>query len=178
MTLDPGWIPARETVGNPVARSHLTRFRFVYLAFVVALVVIGPLMVVTYGLERPGGVTEDATALVLGLVGIAIIFFYGVMAVVRRTLLRSLTPERFLALYPTLMFLTLAFAESIPMAGFVLSVLSGSAWPYLVGLVFAVPGLVIAAPTKRNLERLRDDYVPGIDIFGVFVVTEGGGTTA
>ena len=54
--------------------------------------------------------------------------------------------------YRTRFFLRLAFSESVALVGFVLSILSGSALPYLIGMLGTLAGFARLAPTAAHLE--------------------------
>jgi hypothetical protein len=59
--------------------------------------------------------------------------------------------------YRTRFFLRVAVAEAPALVGFVGSFLSGEAWMYPLGALFAAVGFVRLAPTRRNLERDQEE---------------------
>ena len=148
--------------------NSLRALRAVYGSIVLALVIFGVVVTVLYGFVRPTLNDDDATFLVLFvLIGAAAILYF-VVFFVRGTLSRSLAIETLAGQFMGITIITVAIAESIALVGLVLSFLSESAIPYLYGLLFALPGIVIAAPTQRTLERLRDDHLPGEDVSNIF----------
>ena len=148
--------------------NSLAALRAVYGSIVLALVIFGVVVTVLYGFVRPTLNDDDATFLVLFvLIGAAAVLYF-VISFVRSTLSRSLAIETLAGQFMGITIITVAIAESIALVGLVLSFLTESAIPYLYGLLFALPGIVIAAPTQRTLERLRDDHLPGEDVSDIF----------
>ncbi len=142
--------------------------RAVYGSIVLALVIFGVVVMVLYGFVRPTIDDNDATFLVLFVLIAATAVLYAVISLVRRTLIRSLAIDTLAGQFMGITIITVAIAESIALVGLVLSFLTESAIPYLYGLLFALPGIVMAAPTQRTLERLRDDHLPGEDVTDIF----------
>ena len=148
--------------------NSLKALRAVYGSIVLALVIFGVVVTVLYGFVRPTIDDDDASFLVLFvLLGVTLVMYVAI-SLVRSTLVRSLSAETLAGQFMVITIITVALAESIALAGLVLSFLTESAIPYLYGLLFALPGVVIAAPTQRTLERLRDDHLPGLDVSDIF----------
>lgn len=148
--------------------NSLKALRAVYGSIVLALVIFGVVVTVLYGFVRPTIDDDDASFLVLFvLLGVTLVMYVAI-SLVRSTLVRSLSAETLAGQFMGITIITVALAESIALAGLVLSFLTESAIPYLYGLLFALPGVVIAAPTQRTLERLRDDHLPGLDVSDIF----------
>lgn len=148
--------------------TSLQALRAVYGSIVLALVIFGVVVTVLYGFVRPTLDDGDATFLVLFVLLGATLTLYVVISMVRGVLTRSLSVDMLAGQFMGITIITVAIAESIALVGLVLSFLTESAIPYLYGLLFALPGVVIAAPTQRALERLRDEHLPGEDVTDVF----------
>jgi cbb3-type cytochrome oxidase subunit 3 len=74
--------------------------------------------------------------------------------------------------YRTRLFLRIAFAHAAALVGFVGFFLSGEAWMYPLGAIFALVGYVSLAPSRRNLERDQEELNQqgcGLSLTGVLV---------
>jgi hypothetical protein len=148
--------------------TSLSALRAVYGSIVLALVIFGVVVTVLYGFVRPTLNDGDASLLVLFVLIAAGVVLYVVISLVRRVLVQSLAIDTLAGQFMGITIITVAIAESIALVGLVLSFLTESAIPYLYGLLFALPGIVMAAPTQRSLERLRDEHLPGEDVSDLF----------
>jgi hypothetical protein len=78
------------------------------------------------------------------------------LALVRWTMKRPLdvrSARRVAGSYVSRLWLGIALAQSAALIGFVSVFITGDLWLYVEGLVFGVPGMVLIAPTRRNIER-------------------------
>jgi F0F1-type ATP synthase membrane subunit c/vacuolar-type H+-ATPase subunit K len=162
---DPGWGPLGKVVlglflpwlairrAASASSNALVTLRSVFLAFALAQVFIG--VVVLFLVGGAEGEPELEPEVAAG----AVLVIGTVLVLVSRTLLRQLPCTdlgRLVGAYRTRFFLRLAFAESSTLLGFVGSLLSDSALPYLAGLVPAAIGFARLAPTRGNLQREDD----------------------
>lgn len=140
---DPGWRP-RLAAGTP---DGLLLLRSMFVSFCAAIVLIGVATVLIVG-DADGSVSPALGVLLTALAGF-------VAQTVARSFDRPLDCSSDQALagsYRTRFFLRLAFSEVAALVGFVLSILSGSLLPYVVGMVGTLAGFARLAPTTAHLE--------------------------
>lgn len=134
----------------------LSRLRLLYASFVSAIVAIGVVVLILDGVIEDSDTVPDAAA-------IGVIVLFGVVCLVAPPLVErplDCTDDRSLvAGYTTRFFLRLAFGETPALVAFVVFVLTGRAWLYLVGLPFTAIGFLRAAPSGRNLDRDEEALV-------------------
>lgn len=63
-------------------------------------------------------------------------------------------PSELAQAYSTSVFLSIAFAESAALLGFVASFLADALWPYVTGMLVSLVGFAAIAPTAGRLEKL------------------------
>jgi hypothetical protein len=169
---DPGWGPSRRLVSafflaRDVPRFPIITMRAVYLAFVGVLVV---LVIVRSLIGSRDGDLQAGTAWAV-LVVIAALQT-SLVAMHRTRPLIGEEPEDFAAAYRTSMILRLAYAESIALAGFVLSFLTGDPVTFYAGLALSLPAYLLAAPTAgdvtRHQEQVADSGV-GVDLMAALL---------
>lgn len=134
--------------------SALAALRVSFLTFSTGLVLIG----VVAGILVSMGVLEGSLDTVTACIGVAVIGLLLQVAsrIVDRDLLCG-SVEELASSYKTRFFLRMAFAEAPALIGFVAVVLTGSAWPYIVGLAIASVGFARLAPTRSHLERDQEE---------------------
>jgi F0F1-type ATP synthase membrane subunit c/vacuolar-type H+-ATPase subunit K len=179
---DPGWRGAWKALGyGPLmgvapqlvgrgAADPLLVTRRVFLSFPLMLVAFGVVLVFIYPM---GGEAEDGDGAAMWAAAVVVVGL-GSM-VLARVLSRPLDTSSDAALassYRTRMFLRIAFAETPALLGFVVTFIEpGALWVYGLGCVFAAPGFVYAAPTRRQLEqeqeRLMDAGSPRSLVFAL-----------
>ena len=166
---DPGWGRALRGAASVVVPGlafrqqrrveagrieRLMGLRSVFVAFCVALLLIGLVVVILWATSGIGAVVSSTTAVVVsvGAFGLAAL---AAPRFVERDL--DCSDDRSLASsYTTRFFLRLAFGESAALAGFVGFILCGNPLVYVLGLVLAAVGFRRAAPTSRNLAEDQD----------------------
>ena len=138
---DPGWAMRSGPDG-------LVTLRYVFAAFVVAVLVIAAPAVILR--DRAVGVTSPAlSVLIIAVAGVAALGAQRLIA----PRLDCTTEETLAATYRSRFFLRLALAESPALIAFAVAISLGPWWVYFVGLAFALVGLWYAAPTKGRLNH-------------------------
>jgi hypothetical protein len=163
---DPGWsLDARmlllfvPIVGTRLAIRRMTgtslgTLRALFLNFLVSLLMVG-VVVLILGSQQ----AEDATstAAVSGTTAALGVFVLGLVGVTVSWRVGPALPcddlGQLLGQYRTRFFLRIAFAEAAALFGFVGFFLSANPMPYFVGLLPALLGFAMLAPTQANLER-------------------------
>ena len=90
----------------------------------------------------------------------------------RRQFIPSSSAEAALQ-YRATMFLMIAYAESVPLIGFVLVFMVDSLTPYYIGFALGIPGFYLAAPTSSDLARRQEQLGPDVDLIGGLQGTVG-----
>lgn len=149
---DPGWRP-RLAGGTP---DGLLVLRSMFVSFCGGIVLIGVVTVL---------LVADVDGDLPPALGVMLTAAAGVVAqLVGRSVDRPLDCSSDGALagsYRNRFFLRLAFAESTALVGFVLSILSGSVLPYLVGMLGTLAGFARLAPTAAHLEADQQELTAG-----------------
>jgi hypothetical protein len=78
---------------------------------------------------------------------------------VRRRALDLTSPERLARSYRANVFIRIGLAEAAVLGGLVGVFVTGSLWIYMVGIVFGLVGLALAAPSVRDIQRRQDEVV-------------------
>lgn len=159
---DPGWHLSWRTIAVLIPYSHvfyvrrarddpLVNLRKVWLSFPGSLVMFG--LVLPFVLPLRG----DSTAVlwVLGI-GVLTLAYFAVTVRIERPL-QCDSDSKLATTYRARMFLRVAYAESTALFGFVAAFLTSSSWVYYVCVLFSLPGLLRAAPTKAALLRDQDE---------------------
>ena len=89
---------------------------------------------------------------VLGIGAGALVYVQAIRA--RRPNAESL--ERLAASYRALTFIGIGVAESAALIGFVGTFVMSNYWIYLVGMTFALGGLLLVGPTRREIARRQE----------------------
>jgi hypothetical protein len=71
----------------------------------------------------------------------------------QRRPLMTTSPQALAVSYRAFMFIGAGFADSVAFMGFAGVFLAGKSWLYLLGLMFALVGLTLVAPTEADIER-------------------------
>ncbi|MGE0879827.1 MAG: hypothetical protein AB7L13_16350 [Acidimicrobiia bacterium] len=146
-------VPKRRT---PETASRLVGMRMRFVATFFPLLLTGVLVAWLTTAEN----LEDS---IKPVVATAIVVAYGLLTyVIARFIVRDLplTSAKDLAeAYMRRFHLRLAFTNSTAMMAFVMTIVSGSALPYVVGLVITVARLVAIAPTDWRLQADQADLV-------------------
>ena len=162
---DPGWGPlgrivvdaflpgraARRAAGE---RNALVALRSLFLAFALAQVMIGVVVLVLFAGETQGEPSISTGVAVGGTFAIGL-----ALVVMSWSLLRALPCDdlgRLIGAYRSRFFLRIALAEASTLIGFAASLLAESPLPYVAGLVPAAIGFARLAPTAANLRREDD----------------------
>ncbi|GBC87705.1 hypothetical protein HRbin12_01722 [bacterium HR12] len=163
---DPGWplwigpmlsleimLPGRRR--RMASRLDLLSMRYLYLAFVLALVLYW--FVLSFITEPSSGTrvpepSPAAGAFAGGVLALGVAVF-GLGERVGRRVLRA-DREELLPRYRTTFFLRVAAAEVPALVAFIGTFITGASWLYPIGLLAALPGFVRAAPSTSNLLRL------------------------
>jgi hypothetical protein len=169
---DPGWAPARRLVSRlfragDAPRLPIVTIRAIYLAFLVLLAI---LVVVRFGIGSGDGDMQPGTAFTV-LVALAALETSMVFATRRRPI-GGTEPEDFVATYRASVILRLAYAESIALAAFVLSFLTGDPMTFYAGVALSVPAYLLAAPTGRDITRQQEqvtDAGVGVDLMAALL---------
>lgn len=167
-TDDPGWAPAIREMGGfliPVVgafrarrmqgRDGLLTLRSVFLAFVLAIALIGLVVIVLDSGSGLSGTRRDVE--IPGLLTIAAgVTSLWLGRVIGRRPLDCATDARLAATYRTRFFLTIAVAESAALIAFVMFILTSAATLYAIGAVFTLIGFATVAPTAARLQREQE----------------------
>ncbi len=135
----------------------LAGLRSIFVAFSVALLLVGVVVVILWGASDLGedGLSPTAVGVAVGAIGVATL---AAPKVADRPL-DCADDQSLVRSYTTRFFLRVAFGESAALVGFVGFILCGNPLVYFVGLALTAVGFWQAAPTARNLaedqERLR-----------------------
>ena len=162
---DPGWGPSRRLASSffltrEVPRLPIITVRALYLAFIGGLV----LRVVIRTVFSSGGGDMDPGAAFTVLVAIAALET-SMVSVARKRALIGTEPEDYAASYRASVILRLAYAESIALAGLVLSYLTDDPVTLYLGMVLSVPAYVLAAPTGADVARYQEQITGvGVDL--------------
>ena len=125
----------------------LSIIRSFYASFPISLVLIGSVVLQTL----PFADSRAAALWALGLGLMAIASHYLEPRIERP--LRCASDIDLAGDFRARAFLRIAFANSIALFGFCAAFLTNSSWVFLAGLLFSIPGLVRAAPTRAALAR-------------------------
>ena len=167
---DPGWGPSRRLVSTfflarDVPRLPIVVVRAIYLAFLAFLAVLVVIRVLVSGGE---GDMASGTALTV-LVVIAALEVSTSFAWRKRPLIGT-EPEDFAAAYRSSVLIRLAYAESIALAGFVLSYLTGDPLTFYWSIALSAPVYALAAPTGADITRYQDNAAGvGVDLMAALL---------
>lgn len=180
-TNDPGWFSPRSLLWvlvPPLAIRRAQRsgdtnalqlLRLVFTSFAMALVLIGLVVMALAGSGTAEPSRPAASMVAAGVVA------YGVLSLFAPRLVeRSLDCSDETALvsgYRTRLFLRIAFANAAALVGFIGFLLSGEAWMYPLGAIFAIVGVRLP-PSRRNLERDQEELNQqgcGLSLTGLLV---------
>jgi hypothetical protein len=160
---DPGWRPSLRMLwwsAIPVVgflkrvraqrreTNKLILLRSVFLALVLPLVLLFPVALSFVG-PWDGG-DEGWLPWAVVPIGIASLAF---AVRIHRRQLPATSPGALAGSYRVLFFLGIGFAEIPALCATAVLLLRGSLWIYFVGLPFALVGMWIAAPSRRDIER-------------------------
>jgi hypothetical protein len=137
-----------QRAGNANALQLL---RQLYTSFVLALLLFGLVVAGT-----ASDTSSDAGGLSSSVVAAGVLAYGMVSLIAPRLLERPLdctSDATLVSGYRTRFFLRIAFAEAAALVGFVGAFVSGEAWMYALGGVFAALGFARLAPSRHNLER-------------------------
>jgi cbb3-type cytochrome oxidase subunit 3 len=179
-TNDPGWPRSLLWVLVPplaIRRAQrsgdanvLQLLRLLFTSFAMSLVLIGVVVIALADSEPAEADRPAASVVAAGVVA------YGALSLFAPRLIeRPLDCSDETALvsgYRTRLFLRIAFANAAALIGFVGFFLSGAAWMYPLGAIFAVMGYVRLAPSRRNLERDQEELNQqgcGLSLTGLLV---------
>ena len=96
---------------------------------------------------------EPVSPLFLWLVLFSGLYSVGGAVWAKSRRLDTTSPESLAGSYRADFFLGIAMAQSAGLIGYALSFVVEASWPYLVGLVFTLIGLILTAPTRGSLNR-------------------------
>jgi len=167
---DPGWGPSRRLASSlfltrEVPRLPIITMRAIYVAFVAVLALLVPIRVLIGGGD---GDMQSGTAFTV-LVAIAALET-SMVFVSRNRALVGTEPEDFAAAYRSSMMLRLAYAESIALAGFVLSFLTGDTVTFFSAIALSVPAYGLAAPTGADISRYQGQVTGvGVDLMAALL---------
>jgi peptidoglycan/LPS O-acetylase OafA/YrhL len=167
---DPGWSTVAKgaawtlvpVIGFRRARrgaagDGLLQLRSVFISFATALVLIGVVVAVL----ASGRNQRDVIS---ATIGVTVVILVGTLAaLVVHALEKPLdaaSPKTLSASYIRRFFLRLAAAEAPALVGFVMFLLTGRPWLYLVGALLAAVGFVRAIPSASNLQHDQDKLQP------------------
>jgi len=142
-------LPPEETRGYPDRTGGLRALRVLFSSFFLSLLLFLPML--TFIAPWSDGETDPLwIPLFVGA--------YGAVSVVlvRWTMLRPLdvrSARTVAGSYDSSMWLGIALAQSAAFVGVVCVFITGDLWLYVEGLIFASLGMVLIAPTRRNIER-------------------------
>jgi F0F1-type ATP synthase membrane subunit c/vacuolar-type H+-ATPase subunit K len=161
---DPGWLPSLRGLAWPLIpfvglmklrrrteANGLVALRTVFLSIVVALFLF--LLSLSFLGRWDGGDERWVpwTVVALGICSLA------GMSWVRRRPLVTGSPEALASSYRTRFFMGIGVAESAALFGFAGVFIGCSLWIYLIGLVFALVGLWMIAPSRLDIERRQTE---------------------
>lgn len=132
----------------------LRTLRLVYLAFVLWPLITLVLAVWVVPGSQPSGETVPLIVLGLytaGVVGFAAWGWSRPLKTDSETMLAESFRTRF--------FFRLALAESPSLMGFVMFLITGSLWPYVLSLMVTAALLALAAPTERRIDLAQQEVV-------------------
>jgi hypothetical protein len=158
---DPGWGPALKLlvpyavflkrVRKPAWQNVLLNLRFVHVAFVSApFLYLFVLPVLVTGAASTNGTSLAAMA-VLSAAAL------GLLAWVRGRPLALSSESDLVRSYRTNYFLSVAAAEAPALIGFALAIVTRSISPYLIGMLAMLLGMVLAAPSRRDIARRQEE---------------------
>jgi hypothetical protein len=134
-------------------KGTLGQLRGVFVSFGSTLIGVGVVVLILYSSRDT---TVDSSTL-SGTVAAVVVAALGFSAVVASWQVKAQLPGddlgQLLVAYRTRFFLRIAFAESGALLGYVGFFLTENPLVYLVGLLPAVLGFAMSAPTRANLER-------------------------
>ena len=153
MLPDPGWKPVLRTLPRtaipipgiaprPSGLTFVVRLRVVYATFVLAIYFLLPFVIAFIVTDWETINWAIGGGLVIG----------GAAAPTAAHVITSRRPQGTQPLdvvvaLRTDMFLRLALAEAVPLAGFAFTFVTNSAAHYVIGAVVAIPAFLLAAPT-------------------------------
>lgn len=130
--------------------SAVTSLRMLALYFGVAIVPVWAVVAIVVPALEPGWSTGPATS-VASVVGLATLGGSALLA----SRVEFSSTDAFAQSYPRATMFQLAIAGVAGLVGFVMTIVSASAWPYAVGFVAMVVGLYVATPTAARLDRIQ-----------------------
>lgn len=136
---------------RPMKGDVLIGLRNTYASFPLALVVFA--VVLPFILPFRGD--SDAWLWALGI-GVVALLLYFIVPTIGGPL-RCESDATLSGHFRTRMFLRIAFGNVTALLGFTAAFITRSSWVYYACLLFSVPALVRAAPTKGALVREQDD---------------------
>lgn len=122
--------------------------RLVFSMVAVAL----PMLLFVVVIVLPWTAAQPVPPAVWALLALGVASLGGSAAAGRRPLPCG-GPKGLVRAYQQRLFLGIAFAEAPAMLAFVAAFVAGAAWPYLVGVGTAAPGLARIAPTDGDVAR-------------------------
>lgn len=139
------------------AGDGLDSLRVIYLSLVIAPAML--LVVLLFIFPAPGQAPEPwgPPALLLSAFGVVILI---VLSVRRGKPLAGSTETELAAAYRGDLFVGVGLAESVILFSFVGVFITGAIQVYLVGLLLGYAGLLVIAPTRRNLARRQEQLGP------------------
>lgn len=154
-------------VVRDVPRLPIIILRALFLALVASL---GVFVVIRVLIGRGDGDMQPGTALTV-LVAIAALET-SLVAMHRTRPLIGDEPEDYAAAYRTSVILRLAYAESIALAGFVLSFLTGEPTTFYIGIALSLPAYLLASPTGGDVARHQEQIADsgfGVDLMAALL---------
>ena len=158
---DPGWRPAFSQATRTLVRfgvkaraervpDALTATRVIFLGIVYALFMF--LLVLAF-IEPTKGAGVGRAPYLIGLVGVASLS--SIWWVLGRPL-STTDPKSLAGSWRTRFFIGLGLAEVVALIAFAAALVVGNRWLYVIGLGFALYGLWMIAPSRKNLARDQD----------------------
>ena len=154
---DPGWRPSLvflipyAVFFRRTRRDPITLIRILYLTFLTALVLYGYVLLFI----TPFRSEHDGLGWIIGIGAVA-----AVNLVLVRRVERPLPCESDAMLagaFRARLFLRIAFAETPALFGFTAAFVTDSNWVFYLCVLFSLPALVRAAPTRAALIRDQDE---------------------
>jgi hypothetical protein len=165
LRVDPGWAPAvrrlrfggisigpvRMLRGRASPPDGLTALRIVFISILVIpfLYLFALAFIVPWDRGDESWVPWVVTA--VGAYAVAFVLW------VRRRPLDLTSPERLARSYRANVFIRIGLAEAAVLGGLVGVFVTGSLWIYMVGIVFGLVGLALAAPSVRDTQRRQEE---------------------
>jgi hypothetical protein len=148
---DPGWWAAVRRKDPNL--SGLTAIRSIYLALLLAGLVIGVVLIMIVPLEFDPAPLPIIVIVAMGITSQLMRVMMTNKAFTQETVSSG---DALATAWRSDFFLGYALTDSTLLIGFVFCFVEDAIWPYVLALPFFLYGMASIAPTRANLQRLQD----------------------